>query len=65
MDWLVKHCPVLDCYSNTFTCLDGEENSSMVQGILRPTSVKDILTLQMKEFYKRVPNLCSSYGRGN
>jgi hypothetical protein len=24
MDWLDKHHAVLDCHSNTFTCIDGD-----------------------------------------
>jgi hypothetical protein len=33
MDWLEKHCVVLDCYNKAFTCIDEEGNLRKVQGI--------------------------------
>ena len=33
MDWLEAHRVKLDCYSNTFKCIDENENPSVVKGI--------------------------------
>ena len=49
MDWLDKHRVVLDCYDNTFTCLDGEGSHKIVQGVPRPIAVREISALQLKK----------------
>ena len=53
MDWLDKHHAVLDCYSETFTCLDGEGSHRTVQGVPRPTAVREISALQLKKSFRK------------
>jgi hypothetical protein len=45
MDWLDKYHPILDCHNKTFTCLDGNGKKSIVKGIPRPISIREISTL--------------------
>ena len=45
MDWLDEHRVVLDCYNNTFTCLDEEQNLRSVQGIPRVVDIREISAL--------------------
>jgi hypothetical protein len=35
----------MDCYKNTFTCLDEEMNLRIVQGIPRAITIKEIASL--------------------
>jgi hypothetical protein len=53
VDWIEKHCDILDCYSKDFTCLNEEGNSRTVQGILRPIYVQEISTLQLKISFRK------------
>ena len=53
MDWLDKHHAVLDCYSKTFTCLDGEGSHEIVQGVPRPIAVSEISALQLKKSFRK------------
>ena len=45
MDWLDKHNVVLDCHNETFTCLNEEGKQSLVKGIPRPISIREISAL--------------------
>ena len=45
MDWLDQHHDILDCQYKTFTCLDEEGKQSIVKGIPRPISLRDIASL--------------------
>jgi hypothetical protein len=45
MDWLDKHHVILDCYNKSFTCLDGEGNLRIVQGIPREVTITEVSTL--------------------
>jgi hypothetical protein len=53
MDWLDKHHVVLDCHNKTFTCLDGNGKQSIVKGIPRPISIREILALQLKRCFRK------------
>jgi hypothetical protein len=53
MDWLDKHHVVLDCHNKTFTCLDEEGKQSIVKGIPRPISIRDISALQLKRCFRK------------
>jgi hypothetical protein len=53
MDWLEKHCVILDCYNKALTCLDEEGNSNTVQGIPRPIFVQEVLALQLKISFRK------------
>ena len=48
MDWLEKHRVVLNCFEKTFTCLNEEGETTLVKGIPRKVSVRQISVLQMK-----------------
>jgi hypothetical protein len=53
MDWLDKHYDVLDCHKKTFTCLDGNGKMSIVKGVPRPISIRDISSLQLKICFRK------------
>jgi len=53
MDWLDKHNVVLDCHNETFTCLNEEGKQSIVRGIPRPISIREISSLQLKRYFKK------------
>jgi hypothetical protein len=53
VDWLEKHHVVLYFHDKTFTYLDGEEKQSIVKGILRPISIRDISALQLKICFRK------------
>jgi hypothetical protein len=42
MDWLDKHHAILDCHNEGFTCLYGNGKQSIVKGVTRPISIRDI-----------------------
>ena len=42
MDWLEDHRVKLDCYNKTFECLDEEGKSSIVKGIPKVISVRQV-----------------------
>ena len=49
MDWLEKHQVILNCFQKTFTCLNKEGERTMIVGIPRKISVRQISDLQMKK----------------
>jgi hypothetical protein len=53
MDWLDKHHVVLDCHNKTFTCLDGNGKQSIMRGVPRPISIREILALQLKRCFRK------------
>jgi hypothetical protein len=53
MDWLDTHHDILDCHNKTFTYLYEEGNQSMVQGISRPISIRNISSLQLKRCFRK------------
>jgi hypothetical protein len=53
MNWLDKHHVVLDCHGKTFTCLDGDGKQSIVKGVSRPISIRDISALQLKICFRK------------
>jgi hypothetical protein len=53
IDWLDKHHVVLDFHSKKFTCLDGDGKQSIVKGVPRPISIREILALQMKRCFRK------------
>jgi hypothetical protein len=53
MDWLNKHHVVLDCQNKIFTCLDGSGKQSIVKGVPRPISIREISTLQLKTCFRK------------
>jgi len=62
-DWLENHHGVLDCHIKTFTCLDGDRKQSIVKGVPRPISIREISSLQLKRcFKKRMSIVCSPSG---
>ena len=40
MDWLEAHRVKLDCYNNTFECMDEEGNPKLVRGIPKEIFVR-------------------------
>jgi hypothetical protein len=48
-----KHHVFLDCHNKKFTCLDEEGKQSIVKGILRTISIREISTLQLKRCFKK------------
>jgi hypothetical protein len=53
MDWLDKHCVVLDYHNKTFTCLDGNGKQSTAKGVPRPISIREISALQLKRCFRK------------
>jgi hypothetical protein len=53
IDWLDKHHVVLDCHNKTFTYLDDEGKQTIVKGIPRPISIREISTLQLKRCFRK------------
>jgi hypothetical protein len=53
MDWLEKYHDVLDCHNKTFTCIDGNGKQSIVKGVPRPISIREISTLQLKKCFRK------------
>jgi hypothetical protein len=53
MDWLEKHHVVLYFHNNTFTCLDGNGKQSIVKGVPRPMSIREISSLQLKICFRK------------
>ena len=49
MDWLEKHQVILNCFQNTFTCLNKEGERTTIIGIPRKIFVTQISSLQMKK----------------
>ena len=56
MDWLEAHRVKLECYSNTFECIDEEGNLRFVRGIPKMISIRQVSTMQLKK-------LCGKGGR--
>ena len=42
MDWLESHRVKLDCYNNTFECIDEEGNPVIVKGIRKVILVRKV-----------------------
>jgi hypothetical protein len=61
MDWLDKHHVVLDFHNKTFTCLDGNGKQSIVKGVPRPISIREISALQLKILFRKGCKLYSSH----
>ena len=53
MDSLDKHHDVLDCHNRTFTCLDGNGKWSIVKGVPRPISIREISALHIKRCFRK------------
>ena len=53
MDWLDKHHAILDFHSKTFACHDGDGKQSIVKGVPRPISIREISTLQLKRCFRK------------
>ena len=53
MNWLKAHKVKLDCYHKTFECMDEEGNPRVVRGIPKVISVRQILAMQLKKFYRK------------
>ena len=51
MDWLESHRAKLDCYNNTFECLDEEGNLRVVKGFPKVISGRKSSSMQLKKFY--------------
>ena len=55
LEWIGwKHREKLNCYNNTFECLDEEGNLRVVKGILEVISSRQISAMQLKKFYGKV-----------
>ena len=50
MDWLEAHREKLDCYNNTFECLDEEGKLKVVKGIPKVISGRQSSAMQLKKF---------------
>jgi hypothetical protein len=53
MDWLDKHHVVLDFHNKKFTCMDGNGKQSIVKGVPRPISIREISALQLKICFRK------------
>ena len=53
MDWLEAHKVKLDCYHNTFECMDEEGNPIVVRGIPKVISMRHISAMQLKKFCRK------------
>ena len=42
MDWLEAHTTKLNCYNKTFECTDEEGNPTVVKGILKVISLRQV-----------------------
>ena len=47
------HIVKLDCYNNTFECMDEEGNPRVVRGIPNVISVRQISAMQLKKFCRK------------
>ena len=53
MDWLEAHRVKLDCYNNTFEFMDEEGNLVVVKGIPKVISVRQVSSMQLKNFCRK------------
>jgi len=53
MDWLDKNHVFLYYHSKTFTCLDEEGKQSLVKGIPRSISIREISTLHLNRCFRK------------
>ena len=53
MDWLEAHRIKLECYHNTFQCMDEEGNPIIVKGILKVILVRQVSAVQLKKFCRK------------
>ena len=53
MDWLEAHRENLDCYNNTFECLDEEGNLKVVKGIPKVISRRQSSAMQLKKLCEK------------
>ena len=53
MDWLEKHRAKVYFYENVFECVDEEERPRLIKGIPKKVSVRRILALKLRNFYKQ------------
>jgi hypothetical protein len=61
IDWLDKHHVILDCHNKTFTCLDEEVKHSILKGILRSISIRDISVIQLKRCFRKGCQMYASH----
>ena len=54
MDWLEAHRENIDCYNNTFECLDEEGKLKVVKGTPKVISGRKSSTMQLKKFYGKI-----------
>ena len=62
MDWLEAHKVNLDCYNKTFECMDEEGNPIVVKGIPKVISVRQVSTMQLKKFCRKLVVWSSYFG---
>ena len=53
MDWLEAHRVKIDCYNNTFECMDEEGNPRVVKDIPKDISMRHISAIQLKKFCRK------------
>ena len=53
MNWLESHKVKLDYYNKTFECMDEEGNPVVVKGIPKVISVRQVLAMLLKKFYRK------------
>ena len=53
MDWLEAHRVKLDCYNETFECMDEEGKLVVVKGIPKVISVWKISAIQLKKLCRK------------
>ena len=61
MDWLEAHTVNLDCYNNTFECLDEEGNLKVVKGIPKVISSRQALAMHIKKFWGKGVRLYTAH----
>ena len=59
MDWLEAHRVRLNCYNNTFECLDEEGNLKVVKGIPKVISIRNISAMQLNKFCRKLQSVCN------
>ena len=53
MDWFEAHLVELDCYNKSFECIDDEQNTSVVKGILKEVSIMHISSMQLNNLCRK------------
>ena len=53
MNWLAKHKAILNCFDNVYTFLAEDKIVRKVRGVIKPVSLRQISTMQLKRVYEK------------